>query len=55
MSNLEEALSSLVQLKRITKGSVGGVSSRWAIFCNFLEKKAILMPLNHTSHMSRAI
>ena len=29
------------------RGSGGEAPSRWAIFCNFLEKKGILMPLNH--------
>ena len=28
-------------------GSGGKAPSRWAIFAIFLEKKAILMPLNH--------
>ena len=32
----------------------GEAPSCWAIFCNFLEKKAILMPLNHISHIFRA-
>ena len=37
-------------------GGLGGEApSCWAIFYNFLEKKAILMPLNHISHMFRAI
>ena len=36
-------------------GSGGKAPSRWAIFCNFLEKKAILMPLNHNSQVFRAI
>ena len=29
--------------------------SRWAIFWNFVEKKAILMPLDHISHVFRTI
>ena len=34
-------------------GSGGEAPSRWAIFCNFLEKKAILMPLDHISQCSK--
>ena len=34
---------------------LGKAPSFWAIFYNFLEKKTILMPLNHISHMFRAI
>ena len=33
----------------------GRAPSRWAIFWNFLEKKAILMPLDHISHVFRTI
>ena len=36
-------------------GSVGEAPGRWAIFCNFLDKKAILMPLDHISQVFRAI
>ena len=36
-------------------GVWGRSPSHWAIFCNFLEKQAILMPLNLISHMFRAI
>ena len=32
-------VSKLVQLKHVTEGARGGAPSRWAIFCNFLEKK----------------
>ena len=40
-------LSKLVQLKRYY---------RWeAIFCKFLEKLAILVPLDHNSHEFKAI
>ena len=31
-------MSKLVQLKNVTEGHGGGAPSRWAIFCNFLEK-----------------
>ena len=37
----------------------GGLGAKlpaiWAIFCNFLDKKAILMPLDHISQVFRAI
>ena len=40
-------------------GGYGGLGSetpsRWAIFRNFLENKAILIPLDHISHVFRAI
>ena len=36
-------------------GSGDKAPSCWAIFCNFLEKEAILMPFNHILHMFRAI
>ena len=40
-------------------GGFGGLGiaapSRWAIFCNFLEKKAFLMPLNHNSQVFEAM
>ena len=45
MSKLEDVvsiLSKLVQPKRITDGGLG--AGRWAIFCKFLEKMAILIP-----------
>ena len=61
-------LSKLVLLKGIKDGgpSAGppaaggfGVLGRspqpWAIFCNFLVKKAILTPLNHISKVFKAI
>ena len=32
-------------------GVWGEVQRRWAIFRNFLEKKAILIPLDHISHV----
>ena len=35
--------------------SGGEASSRWAIFRNFLEKKFISIPLDHISHVFRAI
>ena len=35
--------------------SGGEGPSRWAIFCNFLEKEAILIPLDHILHVFRAI
>ena len=37
------------------RGSGDGAPSRWAIFRNFFEKKAILMPLDHISHVFRTI
>ena len=37
------------------RGSEGGTHSRWAIFCYFLLKLAILMPLDQISHVLRAI
>ena len=69
ISNFGNVLRKLVQLKCITDGSLGAgapscrrlwgsggeAPSRWAIFCNFLEKKAILMPLDHISQVFRAI
>ena len=62
-------MSKLVCLKRIideglwaeppATGGYGESSdeapSRWAIFRNFLEKTAILMPLDHNSHVFRTI
>ena len=33
-------------------GCGGQASSRWKSFCNFLKKKAILMPLDHISNSS---
>ena len=49
-----------MQLKGITDGglgteppAVGGFGGLGAIFCNFLEKKAILMPLDHISQVFR--
>ena len=36
-------------------GSEREAPSRWAIFCNFFGKLAILMPLDHYSQMFRAI
>ena len=35
--------------------SGGEALSRWAIFYNFLEKKGILMPLDHILQVFRAI
>ena len=40
---------------RAWTGVWGQTPSRWAIFCNFLKKKAILIPLDHISHVFRAI
>ena len=34
-------------------GSGSFALGRWAIFPNFLEKKAILIPLDHISHVFR--
>ena len=67
--NFGNVLIKLVQLKCITDGGlgaghpaaggfggpVGEAPSRWVIFWNFLEKKAIWMPLNHISQVFRAI
>ena len=36
-------------------GSEGFAPSRWASFCNFLEKKPILMPLDHILRVFNAI
>ena len=36
-------------------GSGDEARSRWAIFRNFFEKKAILIPWDHISHVFRAI
>ena len=48
MSKLRDMVSNLVSLKRITEGNVGAKPPhRWATFCNFLNKIAILMPLDH--------
>ena len=41
--------------RRRLRGSGGEAPSRWAIFCKFLDKKAILMPLDHISQVFRAI
>ena len=37
------------------RGSGDEAPSRWAIFWNFFEKKAILMPLDHISHVFKTI
>ena len=37
------------------EGCGGEVPSRMAIFCNFSGKLAILLPLDHNSHVFRAI
>ena len=37
------------------RGSGDEAPSRWAIFWNFFEKKAILMPLDRISHVFRTI
>ena len=39
---------------REAMGVWGEAPSRWAIFRNFLEKKAVLTPLDHISHVFRA-
>ena len=36
-------------------GSGGEAPSSWAIFRNFMNKKAVLSPLDHVSHVFRAI
>ena len=56
MSELGDALSKLVQLKRITDGRLGAEpSAAGRFFVIFLEKIAILMLLNHILHVFRAI
>ena len=50
-SKLGDVASKLGQLKHVTEGLGGGAPSRWAIFCNFLEKMAILMRFG--SHFAR--
>ena len=61
MSELGDALSKLMQLKRITDGGLGAESpvaggyGVWAIFCNFLEKLVILILLNLILYVFRAI
>ena len=42
-------------LKRITDGGLGPNPSCLAIFLQFFGKKAILMPLDHISHVFRSI
>ena len=44
LSKLGDVVSILVQLKRGLGAKQGKAPSHWAIFCNFLEKIAILMP-----------
>ena len=60
MSELGDALSKLVQLKRITDGDLGadppaGDYETLDDFLQFFGKKAILMPLDHNSHLFKAI
>ena len=52
MSQLGNVLSKQVQLKRTTDGAWGWSPQK---FGNFFEKQAISMPLDHTSHVLRAI
>ena len=64
MPKLEDVLSKLLLLKRITEGVPSRrrllgpgrkAPSRWAIFVIFLQKRVILIPLDHISHVFRAI
>ena len=41
--------------RRWLRGSGGKASSRWAYFVSFWEKQAILIPLDHISHVFKAI
>ena len=63
MSNLGDVLSKLVYLN-VSQTGVWGQSpqppvamgvSIFVRFCKVLEKKAILIPLDHISHMFKAI
>ena len=55
MSELGDALNKLVYLKRVTDGSLRAKPAAAGRFIVILWKKAILMPLNHISHMFKAI
>ena len=56
MSEEVDACNKVVCLKRITNGGLGrGAPSRWAIFCTFQRKIAILMPLSHIWQVFREI
>ena len=45
----------IVYLNVSQTGSGDEAPSRWAILWNFFEKKTILMPLDHISHVFRTI
>ena len=55
ISELGEALDKLVQLNRITNGDLRTKPQPLGEFLNFLERIAILMPLNHFLHAFRVI
>ena len=68
MPELEKALNKLVLLKRTTGGGLGAkapaargyvmwrrIPQPLIDFRNFLEKLAILIPLNHILHVIRAV
>ena len=57
MSNLGDVLSKLVYSTISPDGGLGAKPPQpaWAIFVSFLGKKAILIPLDHISHVFTAI
>ena len=55
MSNLEDVLSKLVYSNVSQTGVWGRRPQLQGNLCTFLEKKAILIPLDHISHMFKAI
>ena len=55
ISTWETCASKLVYSNVSQTGIWGRSPSRWAIFRNFFEKKAILMPLDHVSDVFRTI
>ena len=56
MSTLGDVVRKLMELKRITEGSMGQSPQPLEnLLYVFLEKIAILMPLDHISHVFRAI
>ena len=55
ISNWETCVSKLVYSNVSQTGIWGRSPSRWAIFRNFFEKKAILMLLDHVSNVFRTI
>ena len=56
MSKLVDVLSKEVYCnsKASLRGSAGEVRSRWAVFRNFLKKKAVLTPIgSHFAHIQK--